>query len=115
MIKEFYQNINGDYETAISRMSNDDRIKKYLTFFLADESFSQLKKAMEENNCDDAFRAAHTLKGVCQNMAFSELGKIAEDITEKLRAKDFESAKEVFPEVEVAYQKVISAINTVLQ
>lgn len=114
MIQQFYEKIGGDYEKAISRMSNDERVKKYLTFFLADESYSQLKKALEDNQVEEAFRAAHTLKGVCQNMAFAVLGKIVEEITEELRAKNMDKAQEIFPEVEKQYRKVIDEINEIL-
>ncbi len=114
MIKQLYQNIEGDYETAISRMQNDERIQKYLKFFLADESYMQLKNAIEMNDCDSAFRAAHTLKGVCQNMAFSSLSKVVEEITEELRAKNFEKAVEIFPEVVEKYEIVVNEIKKVI-
>ena len=114
MIEEMYKNSGSSYEIAISRMQNDDRIKKYLGFFLEDPSYNELKTAMEQNDCDSAFRAAHTLKGVCQNMAFTALGKVAEQITEELRAKDFEKAKETFPEVTSWYNKVIEEIKKVI-
>ena len=114
MIQEFYEKINGDYEIAISRMQNDERIKKYLGFFLADESYNQLENAMNNEDCDAAFIGAHTLKGVCQNMAFTELSKVAEQITEELRAKEFDKAKETFPKVKIEYKKVIEEINNLL-
>ena len=47
MVEELYQNIGGDYQKAISRMQDDERIKKYLRFFLADESYKQLEDAIE--------------------------------------------------------------------
>ena len=105
MIEEMYKNSGSSYEIAISRMQNDDRIKKYLGFFLEDSSYSSLKKAIEDGNCDEAFRAAHTLKGVCQNMAFTALSKVVEQITEELRAKDFEKAVITFPEVTKLYRE----------
>ena len=114
MVEELYQNIGGDYQKAISRMQDDERIKKYLRFFLADESYKQLADAIEAGDCDSAFRGAHTLKGVSQNMAFASLSKIVEQITEELRAKDFETAKETFKTVAEEYKKVIDEINRVI-
>lgn len=114
MIQEFYEKINGNYEIALSRMQNDERIKKYLKFFVMDESYKQLEEAMKAGDCESAFRGAHTLKGVCQNMAFTALSTIVEQITEELRAKDFEKAKETFPTVTEEYQKVIDAINQIV-
>ncbi len=114
MIEEFYKKINGNYELAISRMQNDERIKKYLNFFLIDESYKQLEEAIKNRDCESAFRGAHTLKGVCQNMAFTELSEVVEQITEELRAKQFEKAKETFSIVSLKYQKVIDEINQII-
>ena len=114
MIQEFYEKINGDYELAISRMQSDERIKKYLGFFLMDESYKQLDDAMKAQNCEEAFNGAHTLKGVCQNMAFTALSKVVEQITEELRAKDLEKAKATFLSVETEYKKVIDEIKQIM-
>ena len=114
MIEEFYNQIGGDYSKAISRMQDDERIKKYLRFFLMDESYSQLENAIEANDCETAFKGAHTLKGVCQNMSFEVLSKVVEQITEELRAKDLEKALTTFPLVKEEYNKVINEINKII-
>ncbi len=114
MVEELYNKIGGDYAKAISRMQNDERIVKYLRFFLMDESYSQLENAMAANDCEGAFRGAHTLKGVSQNMSFEVLGHIVEQITEELRAKEFEKALTTFPQVKEEYKKVVDEINKII-
>ena len=114
MIQEFYEKINGNYEVALSRMQNDERIKKYLNFFLMDESYKVLEEGINSNDCEAAFRGAHTLKGVCQNMAFTALSTATEQITEELRAKDIEKAKLTFKKVEEEYKKVIDEIHKIM-
>ena len=114
MIEELYSSIGGDYKQAISRMQNDERIEKYLKFFLMDESYNQLEDGMATKNCEEAFNGAHTLKGVCQNMAFTDLSTIASQITEELRANEFEKAKTTFPKVSEEYKKVIEEINKIV-
>ena len=114
MIQEFYEKINGNYEVALSRMQNDERIKKYLNFFLMDESYKVLEEGINSNDCEAAFRGAHTLKGVCQNMAFTALSTVVEQITEELRAKDIEKAKLTFKKVEEEYKKVIDEIHKIM-
>ncbi len=114
MIQEFYKNINGNYELALSRMQNDERIKKYLNFFLVDESYKSLEQGMNSNDCEMAFKGAHTLKGVCQNMAFTALSTVVEQITEELRAKNIEKAKITFKKVQEEYKKVIGEINKIM-
>ena len=95
-------------------MKNDERIKKYLNFFLIDESYKSLEKGMSSSDCEMAFKGAHTLKGVCQNMAFTELSTAVEQITEELRANEFEKALTTFPNVKEEYQKVIDGINKII-
>lgn len=114
MIEELYSSIGGDYKQAISRMQNDERIEKYLKFFLMDESYNQLEDGMATKNCEEAFNGAHTLKGVCQNMAFTDLSTIASQITEELRANNMEKAETTFLEVKKEYERVIKAIKRII-
>ncbi len=115
MVEELYNNIGGDYNKAIGRMQDDERIKKYLKFFLYDESFSQLKNGIESKNCEEAFKGAHTLKGVSQNMSFEVLSTKVIEITEELRAGNLETAITLFPEVEKTYEKVINEIKKIVE
>ena len=81
-VKECYEVMKGDYDDVLSRLRTDERIKKFLIKVLSDPSFSQLCTAMEE-----AFRAAHTLKGVCKNMSITNLAYSASNLTEALRGR----------------------------
>ena len=40
---------------------------------------------MTQNNAEEAFRAVHTLKGICLNLGFDTLYKASFELTEKLR------------------------------
>ena len=53
--------------------------------FLDDGSYQELVNALKEGRDEDAFRAAHTLKGVCQNLSFTSLYEPSQTITEALR------------------------------
>ncbi len=52
-----------------------------------DASFERLAKAVEENDLDAAFEAAHALKGVMGNLALTPIFTPASQLTELLRAK----------------------------
>ena len=114
MVKEFYDKIGGDYEKAISRMNDDERIKKYLKFFVVDESFINLKTSLKNRDCEQAFNAAHTLKGICQNMSFLHLSNLMHDITEELRNKNIDQATILFEEVSNTYNNVITEIQKII-
>ena len=113
IVKKIYNLTKGRKEKYDRRILQSNR-RRLFKFFLMDESYNQLKTAIEANDCESAFRGAHTLKGVCQNMAFENLSKIVEQITEELRAKEFEKALATFPNVAEEYQKVIDGINEII-
>ena len=62
-----------------------------------------LRAAMRDADCGRAFRAAHTLKGVCLNLGFTGLYLPVNEITDILRAGEYEQAQAMMPLVEEAY------------
>lgn len=112
-IKEFYEITGSNYQEAVTRMMNDAFVKRFALKFVNDKSFADLEANLEANNTENAFRAAHTLKGVCMNLAFTKLGKVSSDITEMLRGGDLAAAKAYFPVVKEAYQLVIEKVQQV--
>ncbi len=110
-VRECYGKI-GDYDRMYTCFHDDAKIIKFLKMFLADENYKSLTSALENNDTDAAFMAAHTLKGVCQNLALDDLYDADVQVTEALRAKDIVKAKELFPNVKKEYDNVVSAINS---
>ena len=87
-LKECYAALNGDYEEAMGRLRSERLVQKFVLKFLDDGSFDLLCRSMESGDQPEAFRAAHTIKGVCANMAFSALLKSSSQLTELLRGGD---------------------------
>lgn len=86
-VEECYEVIKGDYADVVSRLRTDERIKKFLRKAMNDTSFVALCNAVDAKNAEDAFRAAHTLKGICLNLSLTNLGYSATVLTEALRDK----------------------------
>ncbi len=82
---ELYEKMHGDYNDAISRLSTDALVGRFIAKYPGDPSYSEFIAAWEAGDEVTAFRAAHTLKGVCANLSISGLFKIASAITEALR------------------------------
>lgn len=74
-------------------------IEKFALKFREDTSFQELEKALNDKQVEIAFRAAHTLKGVCMNLGFDHLYKPSFEITESLRAGNLELALQQFDAV----------------
>ena len=65
----------------------------------------------------EAFRAAHTLKGVCANLSFNKLLDSSSRLTEELRPETDEipdTAKGMMAEVERDYEATVEAIREFL-
>ena len=110
-VKECYEQMGADYEGVLGRLRSEALIKKFAKKFLDDGSYASLKKGLEEQNGEEAFRAAHTLKGVCQNLGFDNLYEVSFDITEKLRGRDTDGCEELFAKVTEQYEKTTDAIR----
>ena len=110
-VKECYEQMGSDYEGVLGRMGSEAMIKRFALKFLQDPSFNNLKENLEKNDGEEAFRAAHTLKGVCLNLGFDELYEVSAEITEKLRGKETVGCEDMFQKVEEKYQKTVNAIK----
>ena len=84
-MQECYKAIVGNYEAVLGRLHSEALIQGFTLKFLEDQSYLQLKQALENKNYEDAFRSAHTLKGVCQNLSFDRLYEVSNELTELLR------------------------------
>lgn len=84
-IEQCYQAMGGDYEAVSKRLPSPRMIEKFALKFLDDPSFELLCSQIQAGNRAEAFAAAHTLKGVCANLAFSRLLSSVEALTEALR------------------------------
>ena len=72
-IQECYKKMGADYQEVLERLYNEAMICKFVRMFLQDDSFQILEEALRRGDVKEAFRGAHTLKGVCQNLGFSNL------------------------------------------
>ena len=84
-LKECYAALGGDYDEAMGRLRSEKLVQKFVLKFLTDGSYGLLCGSLASGDRDEAFRAAHTIKGVCANLAFNALLESSEALTEALR------------------------------
>ena len=94
-LEQVYAAIGGDYKGVMERLPSADFVRRFALKFLQDDSFPNLKKALEAQDAPTAFRAAHTLKGVCQNHGFDALYATASALTEARRGGKLDGAQGV--------------------
>lgn len=111
-VQQFYHVSGGNYEDTLRRLGDEARIIKFLSKFSQDQSFMQLRDAMKKEDCEAAFRAAHSLKGICLNLGLTQLQESSSALTENLRGRSVDD------KTAVLFEKVIrdySETCTILQ
>ena len=117
-IQECYQSLDGNFAEVQQRLPSDRLIKRFITKFLDDGSYAELSQAMASGQREQAFRAAHTLKGVCANLSFTRLLTSVSALTDLLREESdaiSESAAAALTDVTRDYSQPISAIRAYLE
>lgn len=117
-IQECYLRLGGDYDEALRGIPSAALIDRFVRKFLDDKSYEQLCEAVAANDRESAFRAAHTLKGVCANLRFTMLKDSASALTELLRRDSDNIPAEVTPaldKVMADYAATVSAIRAYIE
>lgn len=100
-----------DYADAMDRFGDNEALYKRLAGkFTADTHFAELEEALECNDIDAAYRAAHSLKGVAGNLSFSQLYQLASIVSKALENGDRATADQWIPQVKEAYLAVLDAL-----
>lgn len=110
-LKDCYAAMGGDYDEAIGRLRSEKLVQKFVLKFLSDQSYDLLCASMEAKNYEEAFRAAHTIKGVCQNLSFTALGKCSSALSEALRNGYTPEADGLAEQVKAEYRQTVEAIQ----
>lgn len=112
-IKEFYEKIGGDYDEVLGRLFSEALIKKFLIKFLTDKSYQTFFEEIEKQNIEEAFRAAHTLKGVCQNLGLGTLFKSSSDIAEALRGGQNNVTQPMHERLKADYEYTVECLKAI--
>ena len=116
LLEECYKVFGGSLEAVLQRIPSEALVKKFALKFLGDPSFETLRQTLEEGEYSEAFRASHSLKGVCANLGFQDLEKSSGILTELLRHSeeapvDLEACQAAFADVSRDYQVVIDTLK----
>lgn len=111
-LREIYDIAGSDAEKVLARFGgNEEMLKRFLCLFAQDSSFPELQAALAAGNTEEAFRAVHTLKGICANLGFARLYEKSSEMTELLRRGELDKAAPLFTGLEDEYEKVMEALN----
>ena len=101
-----------NYADGVKRFSgNTGLYEKFLFRFPEDPSYEDMIKALEAQDYDTAFRAAHTMKGVTGNLSLETLHSNLLPLVEALRNKELNGIDDMLKKVEECYSKVIETLK----
>ena len=115
-IQECYEAMGGDYKGVMARLLKEDRVAHFLGKFKNDSMLEPLEASLAAKNYEDAFRAAHNLKGVCQNLGIIKLADSSSELCELVR--NGEPAEDITPYLEAVredFSVTIKALEQALQ
>ncbi len=82
-----------DYDDAMDRFGgNAELFFRLARKYLDGDNYARLVSAMEMHDFDEAYRQAHSLKGVAGNLSFTKLYNIAAEIVSNLREGESSTA-----------------------
>ena len=104
-LKDCYMQMGADYEETVQRLRSESLIQRIILKFPQDPSYQA------DGNIEVAFRAAHTLKGVCQNLGFKNLYEPSAELTERLRPLQETETDDLMQKVTEEYNRTVKAIE----
>ena len=113
-LEQAYHELGADYEGVTNRLMGETLVARFVCKFFEDENFAKLGEALAAQDVKAAFVAAHTLKGVCQNLGFDNLYAPSSELTEVLRAGSLEGADELYAKVAAEYHKMEEVLKPCL-
>ena len=109
-LKDCYIKFGGDFDEVLGRLRRET-VLKFLYKFLDDKSFQLFEESMGNQDYEEALRAVHTLKGICQNFSFTRLYESSSRVTNALKESDWNKAIDMMPQLSRDYYEVRNAIE----
>lgn len=110
-LKSCYEKFGGDFDEVLGRLRKESLVEKFMLKFLDDKSYELFETSMQQQNYDEALRGVHTLKGIAQNLAFTQLFGSSQAITKALKESDVNAAIEMSPQLSKDYHMIIDVVE----
>ena len=110
-LKDCYLKFGGDFDEVLGRLRREQTVRKFVFKFLDDKSFSLFEASMVKKDYEEAFRAVHTLKGICQNLSFTRLFESSSLTTTALKQNDWNKAVDMMPQLSNDYYEIVDIIR----
>ncbi len=111
-LKERLEHCEIDVEQAVHRFAdNEELYLSCLEMFADDPTMIELKQAIDECRWDEAFTAAHAMKGVTGNMGCASLFHTTAEMVIRIRNGQLVGINQVYEEMKHNYDEIVVAIR----
>lgn len=111
-LQECYAALGGNYDEVLGRLRSESLVQKFVLKFPADPSFDLMERSLAVEDWAEAFRGAHTIKGVCQNLSFTALYHSSSLLCDALRGGSAApNTAELAAQVREDHRRAIEAID----
>ena len=101
-----------DLDKTMERFMNNEALYlKFLKRFPEDPNYAQLKEHISTGDYEEAFRDAHTLKGVAGNLGLDPFYTVVSALTEELRSRKYDRLDEFVQDAEENYELLTQIIR----
>lgn len=98
----------------ISRFGNNTNlVEKFIKAFLKDNTYYELKEAVDNLDYKEIEIKAHTLKGISLNLSFHALFLLCAGLVKDIRDDKYNKIKELFLDIENEYERIYRIISNI--
>ena len=110
-LKEFYEEIQGNYRIARKRFFTDAMLLKFLNKFLEEPCYTELCAALDCGDRDAAIHAAHTLASHARGFGFTALEENSAALMQALRCNEDDKIMELRDSAAAVYCGIADKIR----
>ncbi len=114
-LEQLYQQAGGSCAETLRRIPSEAMLRRFILKFQDDPAYKLLCDSVQAQDWATAFRAAHTMKGVAQNLGFDGLYRSSAELTEHLRGEKPLTEPALLDAVTADYQALLAAISQLEQ
>ncbi|MBQ7530039.1 Hpt domain-containing protein [bacterium] len=105
---ETLQNFGANTQEGLGRcMNNQNFYFRLVKMAAGDKGFARLSNALNNRDWNDAFEAAHGLKGILSNLALTPLVEPVSQLTELLRDKKEITFSDLLQQIEEKHKQLL--------
>ena len=113
-IREKLEGVGIDVNDLMERlMGNMTLISRFFKRFPDDASYERMVAGIEKGDVEEAFRGAHSLKGVCANLSMKRFLTVLNPLVDKLREGQLDGVPVMLSAVDEEYRKVVTMIQDI--